>query len=408
MLALLDRHSFIAMCLAVLLEELGVPMPIPTDLLIIFAGVKATLSLQGLGLWFLALNIASALGASGLYAVVRRGGRPLVARYGRYGHMGPEQLARAERTLARTGWTGIAIGRSIPGLRYGTVIICGLLNIPYRRFVTAHIVGSSIYIVAFLLLGAAFGPKVVERVHLPALSLRLLWLLGLGLGLPLLLAWLCYRGHAQPRVAPSRRRTLGAILLASFAGATALAASWATAASLAELLGSSRPLNVTYSLARLLLGRGLRETSAYMLVYSALLLLSVGIGAAYYELILPLLAPRGTTLTKQALGLAVLVIGLVSSFLTPALLATRGSPLDLWWRAGGPVLLLAIAAGILSYSLTTAYGRALAIAILPSLRRAAPLSTSPPPSEPAPALSPAPPAPAAPADDSATVKGPKG
>src|SRR5262245_54673295 len=369
MIGLLDRHSFIAICIAVLLEELGIPMPIPTDLLIVFAGVRAAGEPTRFVVWFVALNIMSAIGASGLYLIARRGGRPLFERYGKYVHMGPEQLARAERLLRRGGWWGIAIGRATPGLRYITVIACGLLNIPYLRFLTAHIAGSSVYIAAFLALGAIFGPKVIDSIHLPAFELRLIWLLALSVGLPALLGWLCYQGHAEPRVAPSRRRTLGAILLASIMGATSLAATWATAASLTVLIDSPRPIDVAYSLARLLLGRGLRETTAYMIVYFGLLTLCVAIGVAYYELILPYLAARGTSLFRQALGLTLLGIGLVGSFLGPALLAVRNSPLDRWWQAGGPLLMLTLGLGILLYALATAYGRALAIAILPWLRR---------------------------------------
>src|SRR5262249_39145860 len=129
MLGLLARHSFVAICLAVFLEELGIPMPIPTDILIVFAGVAAGPSLPRLVLWFVLLSIASAVGSSGLYLAVRLGGRPLVERFGRYVHLGPDQLARAEGLLARFGWGGIAAGRAIPGLRYVTVIACGLLRV---------------------------------------------------------------------------------------------------------------------------------------------------------------------------------------------------------------------------------------------------------------------------------------
>jgi membrane protein DedA with SNARE-associated domain len=373
MLELLDKHSYIAIFLAVLLEELGIPMPIPTDLLIIFAGVKGSRSIPNLGLWFVLLNIASAIGASGLYWIVRRGGRPLIDRYGRYVHLGPKEVARAERLLARGGWWSIAIGRAIPGLRYLAVISCGLLHVPYMRFVTAHIAGSSVYIALFLALGSFFGPTVVRFLHLPALELRLVWLLALGIGLPLLLAWLCYRGHAEYRAAPSRRRTLGALILASFAGATSMAAVWAGAATIAELMGVPRPLNVTYELANVLLGRGLRPASAYMLVYSTLLVLCVGVGVLYYDFALALISPKGTTLPRQALGLALLGVVLVSLFLAPAVLWSRGRPLDRWWLAGGPLLLAALLIGILCYALTTACARALAIAILPSLRRSEPL-----------------------------------
>ena len=89
------KHSFVAILLAVVIEELGLPSPIPTDLMIVFAGTTAGGSVPLLALFFVALALASAVGGSGLYAIVRRGGRPLVDRFGRYVHLGPEQLARA-------------------------------------------------------------------------------------------------------------------------------------------------------------------------------------------------------------------------------------------------------------------------------------------------------------------------
>jgi membrane protein DedA with SNARE-associated domain len=383
MLGLIDKHSYIAIILAVALEELGIPMPIPTDLLIVFAGIKGAGSPTRLAIWFGLLNLASALGASGLYAVVRRGGRPLVDRFGRYVHLGPKQLTRAENLLKRGGWTTIAVARAIPGLRYLAVVGCGLLNIPYTRFITAHIVGSSVYIGVFLWLGALFGPAVLRYVHLPAVELRLVWLLLLAIGLPLLLAWFCYRGHAEYTVAPSRRRTLSAILLASFAGTTALGASWAAAASLTEVLGEPRPLNVVFSLADVLLGRGLRPSNAYMVVYSALLVLCVGVGVVFYEVILPWVAPRGTTLVRQALGLTLMGVVLVCAFLVPAILAAPNGPILRWWRSGSPPLLaLALLVGIICYALTTTCARALAIAILPSLRRSEKLPIVAPPPAP--------------------------
>ncbi len=383
MLALIAKHSFLTICVAVLLEELGIPMPIPTDILIVFAGVEGAGSVPRLALWFAVLNLMSAIGASGLYFIVRRGGRPLVERFGRYVHLGPEQLARSEEKLKRTGWLGIAVGRSIPGLRYVTVIACGLLNVPYGRFLSAHIVGSSVYIAVFLALGAIFGRTVVERIHAPELLLRLLWLLLLAVGLPALLIWLSYRGHATHPAPPSRWRVLSALIVASFAGATSLAATWATASTLTQFFGLQTRVDIARGLANWLFGRGVQLAGAYTLIYTVLLLLCVAVGVAYFDLILPFLAPNTTSLPRQFGGLAVLVAGLIACFLVPSLYFQVSGPLAIWWTNGGTMLLFSVALGIISYSLTTVYGRALAIAVLPSLRRkptrAAPPGT--PPSE---------------------------
>ncbi|HEU4327233.1 MAG TPA: DedA family protein [Roseiflexaceae bacterium] len=367
----IERYRTIAIVVAVLLEELGVPMPIPTDILIVLAGASAGTQLPQLALLFALLTVASTVGASGLYAIVRRGGRPLVERFGRYVHLGPSQLDRAERLLQRGGWLGIAAGRAVPGLRYVTVIACGLLHVPYRRFVTAHIVGSSVYIAVFMALGAVFGPAVLDQLHVPSFALRALWLAGLAIGLPLLVVWCCSRAHLERYAEPSRRRVLGAVLLASFAGASALAAAWAGTALLTEVLGTPRPVDVLRTLAVWLLGRGMHTVSAYMLIYSTLLLLCFGVGGAYYELLLPRLRSTRLSLPRQVLGLGLLAHGLVLAFVAPLLLLRRAAPLHRLWEEGGPLLLLALACGIVVYAVTTVYGRALAIAVLPALRRPA-------------------------------------
>src|SRR5919112_5979561 len=133
MLTSLAKHSFGAILLVVIIEEVGIPLPIPSDFLVIFAGTTADHSLSRLVMFYVALTMASGIGASGLDTIVRRGGRPLVERLGRYVHLGPEQLARAEALLSRSGWGGIAVGRATPGLRYGNRLRSAQGSIPSLR-----------------------------------------------------------------------------------------------------------------------------------------------------------------------------------------------------------------------------------------------------------------------------------
>ncbi len=371
MLSSLARHSFLAILLAVAIEELGLPSPIPTDVLLVFAGTTTGGSLSQLALYFVAFTLASALGGSGLYAIVRRGGRPLVDRFGRYVHLGPEQLARAESLLGRGGWGTIALGRAIPGVRYATVIACGLLKVPFPRYLAGHIAGTSVYVAAFLALGATFGPAIVDRIHLPAHGVRLLWLLPLAVGLPLLIMRWGNRVRSRQPADPSRRRLVGAVLLASFAGTVAFAAALSSTAAVAELLGAEHPLNVAYALLGwLLLGVELGAGVTVVLLYIILLTLLVGLATAYYELVLPYLRPQGLAPSRQVLGLALLALGLLGGVLLVSLFVERdGSFDDAWWQAGGPMILLGISVGITVYASTAVYGRILAIAAAPTPRR---------------------------------------
>ncbi|MCA1728435.1 MAG: DedA family protein [Actinobacteria bacterium] len=370
MLGSLVRHSFLAILLAVVIEELGLPSPIPTDLMIVFAGTTAGGSVLHLAMYFVALTVASAVGGSGLYVIVRRGGRPLVDRYGRYVHLGPERLARAEALLARGGWGTIALGRMIPGVRYATVIACGLLKVPFPRYFTAHVAGSSVYVAVFLTLGAFFGPAILERLHLPSEGLRLLWLLPLALGLPLLVVRWGRRVHSRQPAAPSRRRLLGAVLLGGFTGTIALTATLSVTATVADLFGASHPLNVAYSLLGwTMLGLRMKVGGTLLLLYVVLLSLLICAAAVYYELVLPYLAPRGLPPLRQVLGLALLVLGFFGIVFLSSLLVNDPGSLRLWWDAGGPIMLLGAALGVLVYASTAVYGRTLAVAMAPSLRR---------------------------------------
>jgi len=62
LLGSLARHSFGAILLAVVVEESGIPLPIPTDVMIVFAGAATGVAPPRLALIFVLLTIASAVG----------------------------------------------------------------------------------------------------------------------------------------------------------------------------------------------------------------------------------------------------------------------------------------------------------------------------------------------------------
>jgi len=356
-LPFLLRYGFVAICGAIILEELAIPMPIPTDVLIVTAG-------------FVLISLSSATGATGLYAILRRGGRPLVDRFGRYVHLGPKSLARGEALLARGGWWGIAFGRGIPGLRLPTVVMCALLGVPYRRFITAHITGSAVYILFFLALGRYFGPGVLERLHLPRVSFRLLGLLVLAIGLPALLVWLARRAHVgrEDDIAPGRHLTVGAAILASLAGTIVFAAAWAASFAATDLAGLPPPVMVGYRVARRVIGQ---QGGAFLLGYISLILAGIALGTIYLELLLPRLTRWLRALPGQVAGLAVLTLILA---------------VWLAWRSDVPdrphaylAIGITLTLGSIAYAIAVVYARALALILIAPPNRATPRPGTPPP-----------------------------
>jgi membrane protein DedA with SNARE-associated domain len=185
MLAQVAGHSIGIVCLLVLLEDVGLPLLVPTDLLVIAAGAMAG-SWATLMWWWGLLCLASAIGSSGLFALIRLGGRPLLARVGPVLHMQPAHLARAEGWLRAAGWRGIVLGCATPGLRYVTRIACALLAVPYLRYLSAHVLGSAAYLVCFLGIGAVFGVAVGQYLQGLHLGLWLPLALIVVVGVPVL------------------------------------------------------------------------------------------------------------------------------------------------------------------------------------------------------------------------------
>jgi membrane protein DedA with SNARE-associated domain len=166
----MDQHGVVAGFVVVLIEEAGLPVPVPGDVLMMGLGVHARKGLIALWEVLVLLEVATLIGATILYFVASRGGRGLVFRYGRYMHLTPQRLDRAEQWLQRHGPKAIVAGRLTPGLRMATVIGCGVFGISYGRFLPALALGAFLYIALYTLIGFFVGPVVlefIEGIHIP-------------------------------------------------------------------------------------------------------------------------------------------------------------------------------------------------------------------------------------------------
>ncbi len=171
---LLAAHPLILIATLIFIEELGVPSPIPGDLMMLLGGVEVAQHREHLWVVLLVMELATVAGASGLFGFGRRVGRPFVARYGRFIHLTPERLNRVETTVRRHGAWSVVAGRLIPGLRIITPLAVGILGEPFLVFLPALAFGGFIYILAVTLLGLFFGPVAIEtfdRISLPIAAL---------------------------------------------------------------------------------------------------------------------------------------------------------------------------------------------------------------------------------------------
>ena len=84
-----------------------------------------------------------------------RGGRPLLERRGRWLHVTPERLERAERWFARWGNFGVLVGRVTPLVRSFVSIPAGIFQMPLAPYTLFTAVGSAVW--AFVIAGVGYA-----------------------------------------------------------------------------------------------------------------------------------------------------------------------------------------------------------------------------------------------------------
>jgi membrane protein DedA with SNARE-associated domain len=149
---LIDAFGALGVALLMALENLF--PPIPSELILPFAGF-----LVGRGeLGFLPALVASTAGSlSGaviLYGLGRWGGRNLILRYGRYLRVKEADLDRAEGWFDKYDEWVVLFGRMVPGVRSVVSIPAGMLRTPFLQFVLLTTAGSAAW--NALLLGAGW------------------------------------------------------------------------------------------------------------------------------------------------------------------------------------------------------------------------------------------------------------
>ena len=179
---------------ASLLEAgLGLGAIVPGETIVVLG--SAVLGTTNWG-WVLLAVVLVAIGASlgdhlGWY-IGRKIGPPL--RNSRVvASMGVENWDKAMEFVDRQGIFPLVLGRQLPGVRTLVSAACGAARIPYPRFLTASVIGSSVWAIIWCGGGALFG-----RVILDYLAPILPWVI---------VAWILFIiGFVTYRQVKSRRR----------------------------------------------------------------------------------------------------------------------------------------------------------------------------------------------------------
>src|SRR5215216_2498170 len=184
-------YSFGYLGVAVLVALGNLHLPIPTQLVLPFAGFLVWQGRFSFVLALVAATIGAVIASLILYLLGLWIGEAslhrFVGRFGRFVFVYESDLYKASKVFERHGGKAIVIGHLVPGVGALISIPAGIKRMPLlRRFVPYTILGSTLWNIAFVVLGLVLGAQwavvkqytsIIEYVLIASMAGAILWFL---------------------------------------------------------------------------------------------------------------------------------------------------------------------------------------------------------------------------------------
>jgi membrane protein DedA with SNARE-associated domain len=182
MTELLDHWGYLGIFLAVVLGNVGVPIPEETVLLL--AGYAASRGVLRLPVVVIVGVISAAAGDNIGYWLGHRYGRRAIERFGHLAFIPPARLEKISAFMTRYGALAIFAARFIVGVRTLAGPLAGATGVRPLTFVTANILGALVYVPYAVGIGYGVGwglGDTIERLITGRVDYIILGLLVLAL-----------------------------------------------------------------------------------------------------------------------------------------------------------------------------------------------------------------------------------
>ncbi len=183
-IGVISASGYLGIALLMAIESACIPLP--SEMIMPFSGYLV--STGRFSLWAVATAgaIGCNVGSVAAYELGKRGGRPLVERYGRYVLMSVHDLARAEAFFARFGSITVLVCRLLPLVRSFIAFPAGVARMPLWRFHVYTFLGSWPWCFALAWVGMKLGaawesdPRLKAVLHRADAAIVVLLILGIG------------------------------------------------------------------------------------------------------------------------------------------------------------------------------------------------------------------------------------
>ena len=152
------KYGYLAIFVLVFTQEIGLPNPVPNELVLIFSGYLIFMGILELPVILLAAVLADFTGTSILHTVFFFFGAYILKNKPRWLPIPVKVIYKLKERISKKGLIGIYIGRLTPFIRGYTSVVAGLLQIRTRTFLPIALITASIWASIYISIGILLGP----------------------------------------------------------------------------------------------------------------------------------------------------------------------------------------------------------------------------------------------------------
>src|SRR2546427_9136856 len=157
--AYIIKYGYMAIFSLVFLQEIGVPNPVPNELVLLFSGYLASIGKLDFVIVLITVITADTVGSSLLYIIFYYIGQCVLLKWP---HVIPtSKLAYFTARVSHKDRWSIYVGRHIPFLRGYTAVAAGLLKLPPSIFLPAVLLSALTWSGGYVIAGKFLGHEYI-------------------------------------------------------------------------------------------------------------------------------------------------------------------------------------------------------------------------------------------------------
>lgn len=153
------RYGYLAIFILVFLQEVGMPNPIPNELLLLFSGYLSFKGLLFIPYVILTAVCADFIGTNILFFLFYYMGTLIMKKKPKWFPLSSKLLDRLTANISTGGQLSMYIFRLTPFTRGYTSVIAGLLRVKARVFLPITLISAITWATVYVVIGNLIGPS---------------------------------------------------------------------------------------------------------------------------------------------------------------------------------------------------------------------------------------------------------